>query len=146
MLMNLLDFVTFTNKGTRKFHNDGGTGLRHYCITCTHTAPRHTDWAHQRLNCASAKELRHLRPTHNHCDHCDIKRHPHLCLSMKVAQLAPAVFDPMDYTVNGFLQARILEWVAFSSPGDLPNPGIKPRSPALQVDSLPSEPHREAQE
>ena len=26
------------------------------------------------------------------------------------------------------------------SPGDLPNPGIKPRSPALQVDSLPAEP------
>ena len=25
-------------------------------------------------------------------------------------------------------------------PGDLPNPGIKPRSPAVQVDSLPSEP------
>ena len=25
-------------------------------------------------------------------------------------------------------------------PGDLPNPGIKPRSPALQADSLPSEP------
>ena len=29
-----------------------------------------------------------------------------------------------------------------SSPGDLPNPGIKPRSPALQADSLPSEPPR----
>ena len=27
----------------------------------------------------------------------------------------------------------------FSSPGDLPNPGIKPRSPGLQADSLPSE-------
>ena len=26
------------------------------------------------------------------------------------------------------------------SPGDLPNPGIEPRSPALQVDSLPAEP------
>ena len=26
------------------------------------------------------------------------------------------------------------------SPGDLPNPGIEPKSPALQVDSLPSEP------
>ena len=26
------------------------------------------------------------------------------------------------------------------SPGDLPNPGIKPRSPALQVDFLPAEP------
>ena len=28
----------------------------------------------------------------------------------------------------------------FPSPGDLPNPGIKPRSPALQADALPSEP------
>ena len=27
----------------------------------------------------------------------------------------------------------------FPSPGDLPRPGIKPRSPALQVDSLPSQ-------
>ena len=44
----------------------------------------------------------------------------------------------MDYTVHGFLQAIILEWVA--SPGDLPNPGIEPRSPALQADSLPAEP------
>ena len=30
--------------------------------------------------------------------------------------------------------------LSFSSPGDLPNPGIKPRPPALQADSLPSEP------
>ena len=28
----------------------------------------------------------------------------------------------------------------FPSPGDLPNPGIKPRSPTLQADALPSEP------
>ena len=28
----------------------------------------------------------------------------------------------------------------FPSPGDLPDPGIEPRSPALQTDSLPSEP------
>ena len=31
---------------------------------------------------------------------------------------------PMDYIVHGILQARILEWVAVPSPGDLPNPGI----------------------
>ena len=37
-------------------------------------------------------------------------------------------------------QARILEWVVIPSPGDLPDPGIKPRSPASQADSLPSEP------
>ena len=30
----------------------------------------------------------------------------------------------------------------FPSPGDLPNPGIKPRSPTLQADSLPAEPQR----
>ena len=42
--------------------------------------------------------------------------------------------------VHGILQARILEWVAFPSPGDLPNQGIKPRSPALQADSLQAEP------
>ena len=29
---------------------------------------------------------------------------------------------------------------SFPSPGDLPNPGIKPSSPALQADSLPAEP------
>ena len=58
-------------------------------------------------------------------------------------------------SVHGILQARILEWVAvpFSSkssqpknqtlspsPANLPNPRIKPRSPALQADSLPAEP------
>jgi len=42
----------------------------------------------------------------------------------------------MDYT-PGILQARILERIAFPSPGDLPNPRIKPLSPALQADSLP---------
>ena len=29
----------------------------------------------------------------------------------------------------------------FPSPGDLPNPGVELRSPSLQVDSLPAEPH-----
>ena len=41
------------------------------------------------------------------------------------------------YIVHGILQAKILEWVAVPfSPRDLPNPGIEPRSPALQADSL----------
>ena len=33
--------------------------------------------------------------------------------SLKVAQSCPTLCDPMDYTVHGILQARILEWVAF---------------------------------
>ena len=40
----------------------------------------------------------------------------------------------------GILQIRILEWVAMPSSRDLPNPGIKPRSPTMRADSLPSEP------
>ena len=40
----------------------------------------------------------------------------------------------------GTLHTRTVEWVAMPSPGGLPNPGIEPRSPALRVDSLPSEP------
>ena len=91
----------------------------------------------------------------------------------------PPLCDPMDYTLHGILQARILEWVAFPfsrgssqpryqtqvshvagrfftswttreaqenwsgqpipSPVDLPDPGIKPGSSALQADSLPTE-------
>ena len=59
---------------------------------------------------------------------------------VKVAQSCPTLCDPMDCTVRGILQARILEWVVFSSPGDLPNPGIESRSPTLQGESLPAEP------
>ena len=63
----------------------------------------------------------------------------------EVAQLCPTLCDPMDCSppgssVHGIFQPRVLEWTAVSFSGDLPNPGIKPRSPALQTDTLPSEP------
>ena len=64
----------------------------------------------------------------------------HLQWIVKVVQSCLTLCDPMDYTVLGILQARILEWVAFPTPGNLSNPGIEPRSPALQVVSLPAEP------
>ena len=53
--------------------------------------------------------------------------------------------DPVDCSlpgssVYGILQARILERVPCPPPGDTPNPGINPRSPTLQVDSLQSVP------
>ena len=43
-------------------------------------------------------------------------------------------------SVHGISQARILEWVAIPSPGDLSDPGIELVSPALHANSLPSEP------
>ena len=60
----------------------------------------------------------------------------------KLLQSCPTLCDLMDCgpsgsSVHGILQARILEWVPFPSPGDLPDPGIEPGSPALQAaDSL----------
>ena len=59
----------------------------------------------------------------------------------------PILCDPMDCYVA--LQASLLmkfprqeyqSGLPFPSPGDLPNPGIEPRSPTWQADSLPSEP------
>ena len=40
----------------------------------------------------------------------------------------------------GFSNQEYWSGLPFPSPGDLPNPGIEPRSPALQVDSLRSDP------
>ena len=59
---------------------------------------------------------------------------------MKVAQLCLTLCDPVDCKVHGILQARILEWVAFLSPEELPNPGIESRSPTLQEESLLAKP------
>ena len=40
----------------------------------------------------------------------------------------------------GFSRQEYRSRLPFPSPGDLPNPGIEPGSPALQADALPSEP------
>ena len=59
----------------------------------------------------------------------------------------PTLWDPMDCSppgssILGIFQARVQSWsgLPFPSPGDLPDPGIKPGSAALQSDTLPSEP------
>ena len=62
-----------------------------------------------------------------------------VCVSQFLTLCHPMDYSLLGSSVHGISQARILEWV-FSSPGDLPNPGIEPRSRALQVDSLLSEP------
>ena len=56
-------------------------------------------------------------------------------IQLFVIPLTVAIQGPLSI---GILQARILEWV--TTPSDLPNPGIQPMYPALQVDSLLSEP------
>ena len=60
-------------------------------------------------------------------------------MKVRVAQsfLTPCI--PKYYTVHGFLQARILEWVAFPLSRGSSQPRDWPRSPTLQADSLPAE-------
>ena len=48
--------------------------------------------------------------------------------------------SPPGSSVHGILQARILNWVAMPFSRDRPDPGIKFEAPALQTDSVPSEP------
>ena len=40
----------------------------------------------------------------------------------------------------GFSRQECWSGLPFPSPGDLPDPGVEPGSPALQADALPSEP------
>ena len=59
-------------------------------------------------------------------------------MKVKVTQLRLAFCDPMDYTVHGILQSRILEGSLSLLQGI--NPGIEPTSPTLQADFLLAEP------
>ena len=60
----------------------------------------------------------------------------HSCLTF----CKPMDCGPPGSSVHGILHARILQWVANPFSRGSSDPGIKPGSPALQADSLPSEP------
>ena len=69
-------------------------------------------------------------------------------MSVLSHQSCPSLFNPLDCSPQGssvlrISKARIPKWVAISLPGDFPYPRIEPvslASPALQADSLPTEP------
>ena len=61
-----------------------------------------------------------------------------------LTQLCPTLYDPMVCSPQtslsvGFSRQKSWSRLPFSPPGDLPDPGIEPRSPILQADSLLSE-------
>ena len=64
----------------------------------------------------------------------------------EVAQSCPTLRDPMDSSLHqapppmGFSRQEYWSGLPFPSPGNLPDPGIEPRSPALSTDTLTSEP------
>ena len=60
-----------------------------------------------------------------------------------VAKLCPTHCDPMDCQAPlslGFPRQEYWSGLPFPFPGDLPDPGIEPGSPALEADALTSEP------
>ena len=96
--------------------------------------------------------------TQNHCQQYTSKKFHQLMLKIesffslllskwwqeqkvKVAQSCPTLCNPLDYTQSmEFSRPEYWSRQPFPSPGDLPNPGIEPRSPILQAGSLPAEP------
>ena len=61
-----------------------------------------------------------------------------------VAKLCPTLATPWTVACQapqcmGFSRQEYWSGLPFPSPGGLPDPGIEPRSPALQADSLPNE-------
>ena len=66
-------------------------------------------------------------------------------MKVKVSQSCSTLCNPMDSILSmEFSRPEYWSALPFPSPGDLPNPGIEPRSPALQADSLPAEPQGKA--
>ena len=64
-----------------------------------------------------------------------------------VSKLCPILVTPLTVARKaplsmGFPRQEYWSWLPFPSPGDLPDPGIELRSPALQADSLPTELYR----
>ena len=68
-----------------------------------------------------------------------MKTEPSLVCNSSEVKVAPTLWDPMDYTVYGS-RPEYCSGEPFPSPGDLPSPGMEPRSPTLQADSSPAEP------
>ena len=60
-------------------------------------------------------------------------------VKVKVTHSCPTLCNPMVESME-FSRPEYWSGLPFPSPRDLPNPGIKRRSPALQADSLPAEP------
>ena len=77
----------------------------------------------------------------------NIQRRKYESLPMKVKSLSHVRLFATPWTVAyqaspsmGFSREEYWSGLSFPSPGDLPNPGIEPGSPALEADALTSEP------
>ena len=92
-----------------------GNPLRYFCLENPHgqrSLAGYSPWG--------CKELDMTESTWSTCRHINIYLSIHE--RENVAQSSPTLCDPMDYTVHGILQARILEWAAFPFSRGSPQP------------------------
>ena len=103
-------------------------------------------WCTLRLNRESFKKIK--IPCSQLYAVCELRIQNRHSWVLRVCVLSPSVLSnsAASWTVAHkpplsmeFFRQEYWSGLPFPSPGDLPNPGIKPRSPALQTDSLPSE-------
>ena len=93
------------------------------CCDICHSSERGTEVSWEQALLPADYPDQNKRPTWVHAQSC-------------LTFCDPMEWSPPGSSIHGILQARILEWVATPPPRDLPGPGIKPESPALQADSL----------
>ena len=80
---------------------------------------------------------------HSHFSPLDFCNNPKYMMKVKVkvAQSCPTLANHCTIQSLGFSRPEHWSGEPFPSWGDLPNPGIKPKAPALQADALPAESH-----
>ena len=104
-------------------------GMRALPTSAPHPAVLGARRAHTRM-CRSFQSLEKTTETVNNWILCVLSHVRLFATPQTVAHQAPL---PMEFSQED------LSGLPFPSPGDLSNPGVKSRSPALQADSLPAE-------
>ena len=99
--------------------------------------PRHHDVETCHFHCALFECL-----THRIHEHSEKKMKSLSCVRLFVTPWTIAYQASLSM---GFSRQEYWSGLPFPSPGDLPHPGIEPRSPALQAGALPSEPPEKPQ-
>ena len=100
--------------------------LEWVAISSSRASSQSRDWIWNSCNSCIGRQILY------HCATWEAHLICRLMVKVKVTQSCWTLCDPMDYTVPGILQAKILEWIAFPfSKGS-----SQPRSPTLQVDSI----------
>ena len=113
--------------------------LKRFCTTKKTTSKvkkQPSEWEKIIANEATDKELISKIQKQIQESRCFLLRQILKSERVKVARSCLTLCDPMDYIVHGILQARPEYWIGRR----FLLQGIKPRSPALQEDSLPVEP------